>query len=272
MATNRFNSWSPKENELLRRYYDVLSRGELLDYFPRRTLKAITTRAKVLGVTKNNRFDWTPERDDLIRKHYPTMFGKELAKRLGCKLSGLYARAHDLGVYRDEAQVLELCRTLGKKLVSHPKSIAHRFKKGQVSHNKGKKTKTVGRMAETQFKKGMRPRNYKPLGSFRYSQEGYLQKKVTETGYTPRDWRSVHVMLWEEHRGPVPPGHMIGFKDKDKSHITIDNLECVSLAENMKRNTIHNLPKPIKEVIQLNGALKRRLRRLEREQNNSRSS
>ena len=46
--------------------------------------------------------------------------------------------------------------------------------------------------------------------------------------------------------------------------ITADRVECISLAENMRRNSYHNYPKPIAELIQLRGALMRKINRAER--------
>jgi hypothetical protein len=41
----------------------------------------------------------------------------------------------------------------------------------------------------------------------------------------------------------------------------LENLELLSGKEHMSRTTIHNLPKPLAEVIRLKGALKRQIRK-----------
>jgi hypothetical protein len=74
-------------------------------------------------------------------------------------------------------------------------------------------------MAQTQFKTGNRPENWLPIGSLRTTPDGYQQKKITDTGYPPVDWKAVHVLLWEEHHGPVAINLCVCFKDGNKSHM-----------------------------------------------------
>ncbi len=42
-------------------------------------------------------------------------------------------------------------------------------------------------------------------------------------------------------------------------HITLDRLECITRRENMARNTVHNLPKELARLVQLQGAVKRQI-------------
>ncbi|MBF8176947.1 HNH endonuclease [Herminiimonas contaminans] len=137
----------------------------------------------------------------------------------------------------------------------------YRFPKGHQPANKGKKMPgfAPGRMAETQYAKGNVPPNYLPLGSERYSKEGYLQRKMTDTGYPPKDWVPVHWLLWIQHNGPIPSGHRVCFKDRNKKNIVIENLELLSVAEMMKRNSRHNYPAEINEVIYARASLTRHI-------------
>jgi hypothetical protein len=149
-----------------------------------------------------------------------------------------------------------------------------RFPKGHVPANKGLRRPgwSVGRMAETQFKKG-RPAhesaNYVPIGTEKLDREGYLLRKVTDDPalFPARRWVAVHRLVWEAAHGPIPRGHMVAFlpgkRTAVRDAITPDILECISLAENMRRNTIHNLPAPLKEVVQIRGRLVRKIRKLE---------
>jgi hypothetical protein len=116
----------------------------------------------------------------------------------------------------------------------------------------------------TSFKPG-RPaneaRNYLPIGSTRISKDGYIERKVTDDPglYPARRWVAEHRLVWEREVGPIPPGHIVvsrsGRHSTDVSEITIDKLECISKAENMRRNTVHNYPQPIPQLVQLRGAL-----------------
>lgn len=107
-----------------------------------------------------------------------------------------------------------------------------RFTNGHVPANKGKKGKTVGRMAETQFKKGQKPINHRPIGSERIDVDGYTWEKVAE----PNKWREKHVRIWEAFYGKRPKSHAVIFADGDKQNFDIDNLLLVSRAQLVRMN------------------------------------
>lgn len=101
--------------------------------------------------------------------------------------------------------------------------IDSKFKQKQSPWNKG--TKGVHKGGEaTQFKKGHRPHNYKPIGYERISKSGYIEIKIAE----PSKWVSKHVIIWEERNGKVPKGHVVIFADTNKRNFDIDNLILVS--------------------------------------------
>ncbi|MDF5811770.1 Uncharacterised protein [Pseudomonas aeruginosa] len=122
-----------------------------------------------------------------------------------------------------------------------------------------------GRSSETQFKKGQKPHTWLPVGSTRVSADGYLQRKISDTGYPPRDWKSIHILLWEEHVGPIPTGHCVCFKDNNKQNVVIDNLELITRAERMRRNSIHRYPPELKSAIRVISKLKRTIQEVEHE-------
>jgi len=79
----------------------------------------------------------------------------------------------------------------------------------------------------------------------------------------------MHHYVWEKHRGPIPPKHVITFKDGNRANCTIENLECISMADNARRNAMWNrFPRELSEAIQMQGALKRKLRRMHGEKQN----
>jgi hypothetical protein len=120
-------------------------------------------------------------------------------------------------------------------------------------------------MRETQFKKGVRQgvavRLYKPIGTERISKDGYLERKINDELPPQRRWRAVHLVVWEAAHGPLPKGHVIVFKNGNKRDIRLENLECISRAALMVRNSVHNLPKPLAQAVQLLGALRRKINR-----------
>lgn len=118
-------------------------------------------------------------------------------------------------------------------------------------------------MKETQFRKGNKPHTWVPVGTEQV-RDGYLWRKVTDFGGR-RDWKQVHVMLWEEHNGPIQDGLILCFKDGNKRNIALDNLELITRAERMRRNTIHRYPPELKDAIRVVGKLKRTIREIEHE-------
>ncbi|HHN3312994.1 TPA: HNH endonuclease signature motif containing protein, partial [Pseudomonas aeruginosa] len=118
----------------------------------------------------------------------------------------------------------------------------------------------------TRFKKGQKPHTWLPVGSTRISADGYLQRKISDTGYPPRDWKGIHILLWEEHFGPIPTGHCVCFKDNNKQNVVIDNLELITRAERMRRNSIHRYPPELKSAIRVISKLKRTIQEVEHEE------
>jgi hypothetical protein len=148
-----------------------------------------------------------------------------------------------------------------------------RFPKGHVPANKGLRRPgwAPGRMKETQFQRGVRQgvavRLYKPIGTLRVTKDGYLSRKVNDGLPLQRRWRLEHLVVWEAANGPLPKGFAVCFKNGDKRDLRLGNLELITRAALMKRNSVHNLPKPLAEVVQLRGALQRQInRRTRREQ------
>lgn len=123
-----------------------------------------------------------------------------------------------------------------KNLMSRNKIRNNRdakFREGQISWNKGKKFEARGRSAETQFKKGQRPSNYRHIGSERYTKDGYVEVKVSDTG---RRWKHKHVHIWERVNGAVPKGHAVIFLDGDKYNLNLDNLKLITRGELARLN------------------------------------
>ena len=72
--------------------------------------------------------------------------------------------------------------------------------------------------------------------------------------------------MWEQANGPTPPGHIIVFKPgsrtADPEQITLDRLECISRAENARRNHPRNVSPEFAKLAQLKGAINRQLNRM----------
>ena len=110
------------------------------------------------------------------------------------------------------------------------------FEKGAAPHNRGKKCApgTGGRhpnARRTQFKKGQMSgtaqHNYKPIGYERTTEDGYRERKISDTGTARQRWRAVHLLNWEAINGPLPDGHALKCLDGDKLNTEAANWELV---------------------------------------------
>lgn len=216
------------------------------------------------------RHRWTRSEIVILRREYPDQTAARVASLLKVTIAVVYRKAHDLGI-RKSAEFLASERSGQiRRAGQTPEMVAARFPKGHVPANKGLRRPgwAPGRMAETQFRKGNRPHTWKPVGSHRINADGYLDRKVTDTGYPPRDWIGVHRLVWIRHRGKIPRGHVVAFKSGRRTavlkEITVGRIECISRKELAHRNRMWNIyPKPLAMLIQLRGQLKRKIREKE---------
>lgn len=152
-----------------------------------------------------------------------------------------------------------------------------RLTPGNVPPNKGKHYPARGRSAETQFKPGQKPHTTLPVGSYRINRDGHLQRKIgEEPGCNSKRWRCVAELVWCEANGPLPPKHIVVFKPGLKTavleEITLDRVECISLAENARRNHPRNKSPELAKIVQLKGAITRQVNRIKREADEARSN
>lgn len=207
---------------------------------------------------------WSARDIAILRRMYPDSYGKDIARKLGCAVSRVYAKAATLGLAKSAAFYARQHLNEGKRL--NKVGCAHRFPKGHVPANKGLRRPGwhAGRMQETQFKKGQFPFSRDPdfyvIGALRVNADGYIDMR-TSFAAGACGWRALHRILWEDAHGPVPPGHYIVFSNGDRLDVELANLELISYAENMRRNSIRNLPEPLRLTILQLGRLKRRINR-----------
>ncbi len=213
---------------------------------------------------------WEPAEDAQLAARYPHERTTAIARDLGRTTAATYNRARKLGLAKSAEYLASpaACRLRREDNVG----AACRFQAGHVPANKGLRRPgwAPGRMASTQFKKGERRgvavRLYQPIGTERFSKDGYLERKVNDDLPLQARWRAVHLVLWEAAHGPVPKGHAVTFLNGDRRDVRLDNLGLISRRELMARNSLHNLPKPLVETLHMLGALNRRIRRMAREE------
>lgn len=199
---------------------------------------------------------WTEAESAEMLRRYPNEATRKIAKDLGRSERSVYSHALSHGVYKSRAYQRDRKAADAERLKKY--GAPHRFQSGNKPWNKGTHFKAGGRSAETRFKtgemSGAAQANYVPVGSVRVNY-GNLERKLTDDPdiYPAARWRPVHRSVWEAEHGPVPAGHIVVFKPgmhtTVEAEITLDKLECISRAENMRRNTIHRYPKELISVI-----------------------
>lgn len=110
-----------------------------------------------------------------------------------------------------------------------------RFNKGHRPWNTGIKGWTFKNSG--QFPKGNIPQNYKEPGyvAIRRDKSGkdyWFIKSEADKTMVP-----LHRYLWLKHVGKIPDGMILRFKDGNTLNCDIDNLELITRAEHMKKNT-----------------------------------
>lgn len=211
-----------------------------------------------------NRKSWKPTKDELdtFRALYPCTASKSLAEQFGVAITQVYSLAKRLSLRKSD----EFLASPASGRLDGVRGTSTRFQKGAVPWTAGLKLPGHGNPA-TQFKPGQMPHNHLPIGSFRIA-VGYLQIKLTDTGYPPRDWVMYHRHVWALAHGPIPPGHMVVFKGErvtDPALITIDILACVSREEHMRRHTFHQYGPEVAGLVIARGHLTRQINKRSRQ-------
>lgn len=190
---------------------------------------------------------WTAAEEQQLTRLYPDTPMSELINRFQRDDRAIYSKARSMGLARSAEYLASehACRLRQGDNVG----IEHRFQKGHTTWNAGMKGWQAQGCQATQFKKGSKPHTWVPIDTEQV-RDGYLWRKVTDHGGR-HDWKQVHVLLWEQHHGPVPAGLILVFRDRNRTIIQLDNLELITRGENMRRNTIHRYPPELKEVIRL---------------------
>ena len=112
--------------------------------------------------------------------------------------------------------------------------IDRKFQKGQTAWNENMKGLDLAgeNGKKTQFKKGQKPMNYKPVGYERVcKRDGYVKIKVSDTGRYQDRWKLKHRIVWEKAYGKIPENHTLIIADGNKENLSLDNLILVSRSE-----------------------------------------
>lgn len=188
------------------------------------------TAQQIKSAIKNNRFTCGRKTGALNKGKYSSVTDEQaLFLRSGYKSMN----CNDLTVAFNREFELEKTFSQVRAFLRNHKCLSGRtgqFNQGDVSWNTG--TKGVMKPNSGNFKKGVRPLNYKELGSERVTVDGYIEIKTGE----PREWSLKQRVVYEREFGPIPAGHNVRFRDGIRAHCDIENLFLVSDHENALLN------------------------------------
>lgn len=196
-----------------------------------------------------NRNNWTETEIQTLIGLFPNNYTQTVCKLLDRPYSSVVGKAYSLGLKKTETfrkQFMAVC-------IENLKEVGkvYRWEKGNVPPNKGKKTPSVvyEKVQRTMFKKGNIPHNAKKDWQevLRKQSDGkkYIMIKVPEN----KQLINKHVWLWEQLYGKVQKGFNVVFKDGNTLNCTIENLECISNAELMQRNSMQRFPLELRKTI-----------------------
>jgi hypothetical protein len=151
--------------------------------------------------------------------------------------------------------------------------LKNSFKKGNIPNNKGKKMEdwisspeAIKKIRATQYKPGNKPRQTKYDGAISIRTDNgdrkYKYIRISEC-----KWAMLHRYVWTTHRGDIPNGYNIVFKDGNTMNCEIENLECISNEELMQRNTLHNYPEELQTAIITKNKILKKIKNYGKKQN-----
>lgn len=239
-------AWTKSDEATLAQHYGRM-RLDALAILLQRTETAIKTRAGRLGL--GQRQFWTPEEDARLMAEYPTSTDTAgLAHSMGRTEKALYGRAKTLGLHKTQA-AREAIQARTNQLLEQA-GIHARYQPGHTTWNKGLKWEDHPEACRaTQFKPGQRPHTWQPVGTERVNRDGYRERKITDDGHPKDHYEAVHRLVWMEAHGPIPTGHVVVFRNSDKTDIRLENLELISRAELAERNHFKRFPPELRRAI-----------------------
>lgn len=200
---------------------------------------------------------WSEIEVSLLRSIYPEAHTDDIAALMERTTSQVYNAAFKYGLKKSAEYLESDASGRATHARQSPGMIAARIKPGAPPWNKG--LRGVNGTSATTFKPGSKPQTWVPIGSESVNKEGQKIRKVSDTGNRLADWQREESILWVSAHGPVPAGRMVVIKNKALP-LTLDNLECLTRAELMTRNSYHNnYPPEVARLIQLRGALNRQI-------------
>lgn len=267
--------WTAAETKRLESLYPDTTSGGLVKALGR-DKGTIYRQAKRLDLQKSAAYlagetgahvAWSPGDIAQLVALYPDHTARVIGQLLNRHMGSVHAKAKALGL--DKSPEFWASDKAGRIMrgQKNPGMTSTQWKTGDTPWNKGQRYVAGGRSAETRFKRGNLPQTTLPVGQYRFDSDGALQQKTSETpGPNHKRWTPVSRQVWVAAHGPVPDKHIVVFKPGRASNvlekITIDALDCITRAENARRNHPRHKSPELSRLYQLKGAITRQVNRI----------
>jgi hypothetical protein len=189
---------------------------------------------------------WTLEENTILIDKYADSGIADLLKLLPGRTSvGIIGHANILGLHKSE--LFYASAVSGRISSTNDIGLETRFTKQMPGWNKGKKQsdymspEKIERTKATRFKKGQDPHNTVPIGTERFSKDGYIEVKVRhlkDGDANNKNFEFKNRIIYEKHFGPIPEGMIVEFVDRDKLNFEPSNFVLKSRKENLLQNTM----------------------------------
>lgn len=208
----------------------------------------------------------TTDEVKILKEFYPVRKNSEVLAMLlpGRTERQMYNKVQLMGIHKDKAFWGQYMRDLYNDLSEEQLEQRRKsqFKKGHSTHNKGVPMPEHVRekLKHTWYQKGHQPKHalYDGAITIRNDKEwGQIRFIRVDKGR----WIPLHHYVWQQAGNEVKEGHVIIFIDGDTSNCAIDNLQQITCADNMRRNSIVNYGKEFQSLCLTIASFKRRLKK-----------
>jgi hypothetical protein len=229
------HKYTPEQAEFIRKVSPCRYNTEITDLFNAK-FETSVTEGQIRsfkanhGIKSNVPRRRVTEDDGLFTKEQKSLIKENVKGMSNQKLANFVNETFNLSV---TAQQMKTWKS------NHGLSSGLKGSEGTAPPNKGTKGLYNVGGNRTSFKKGHKPRNYKPIGTERVDRDGYTVIKVSDIGAWHERWRLKQVVIWEEVNGPIPNGHCLLFLDGNKHNISLENLQLITRSQLARLNQNH---------------------------------
>lgn len=266
---NRKYFLTSEQEQYIRDNYGKLSQSQLASAL-NVSINSIIGYAKKNGLTSAKTFgkapvEWSDTEILILKEYYPVRTNAEMLTMLPDKSEKqVYRKANALGIKKDKVfwgqYMKDLYANLSEEQLEHRKKT--QFKKGQISHNKGVKMpqELRDKLSRTWFQKGNVCATALYDGAITIRKDASWGQ-IQFIRIAKSKWIPLHQHVWQQASGKLEKGHVIAFKDGDTANCDISNLEQISRAELMRRNSIVNYGKEYQSLSLTIASFNRKLKK-----------